>query len=103
MPMGMPGQMGAGPAQSDQGQQGGGGIIETIDSGLGMLSNELSKLPGGEDLAKRMAKVKAEYMAIIQAAAQASQGGGNMMPTPQKSSPIPERSQGMPASPAGVY
>lgn len=100
--MPMPGM----PGMAPQGQQQESNPVVKIDADLQQLIPQLAQLPGGEMLAKRMQKLQAEYRSIMEEAIGQAQGGGEgpkPVPTVQKSSAIPDRSMGMPQSPAGVY
>ena len=83
----------------DQGQGGGGGdMISMIDDGISQIGQALSQQPGAEKLAQRLAAVQKEYRSIMEEAMSmmgGSQGGGSQA--------VPDRSQGMPQSPAGAY
>lgn len=97
------------PQQAQPGQpQQGGSPVEAIDQMLGMMTDALSKDPAAEMLANRMAKLREEYRSIVTQAAKMAEGGGGAgqrqgAPTIPRSNPVMDRSQGMPASPAGAY
>jgi hypothetical protein len=92
-------------AQPTQGQapQSGADIISSIDEALGSLGEALGGLPQGSNLAKRLMAVRQEYRAIMQEAASQGGGGQQQVPNVPEKSPIPDRSMGMPQSPAGPY
>lgn len=95
MPGGMPGGM---PEQENP--------IMKMFGDLGMMIPQLASLPGiGNDLAKRMARVQDEFRSIIEEAMMASQGQSKPKPmqTLGGPEPVPDRSQGMPQGPSGVY
>ena len=91
---GMPGGM---PNQQDP--------IAKMFGELGMVTEQLAAIPGvGNDLAKRMTMVQDEFRSIIEEAMAASQGGQRpRMQNAGGPEPVPDRSQGMPQGPSGVY
>jgi hypothetical protein len=68
-------------------------IIQNIDQGLGMLEQVIASAPnGGSQFAQRMAKIRAEFQALIEEAMQGAQGGSQG----GGSQPIMDQSQGQP-------
>jgi hypothetical protein len=102
----MPNMMPNQPGQSQpsaQGQDQGGGVVQNVDEMLGAISEAIGSNPEAQGLSQRLMKVREEYRRIIE---EAMKMGGNKapsMPQPAERSVMPDRSQGMPQSPAGVY
>jgi hypothetical protein len=105
------------PGGAQEAAQGGGGgeqgpakVIQMVDSTMGQIGEAMGKIPGGEQLPKEMDGVRSGFRSVCEKAIQLSQGGGGAQQQPQgpqqgpppPQGPQQDRSQGVPAGPAGM-
>jgi hypothetical protein len=87
-------------APQEQGAEGGVDgmqMIANVDESLGLIGQALSGAPqGGQEFAARMAKIQADFQALVQEALAANGRGGGAPAAPQGSSPMMDQSQGQP-------